>query len=344
MSAVHFIASHPLKNRIHAVKRLINESGILSTIKKGSIVAIKTHVGEIGNPYHVDPLIVRTVVQSIQEAGGDPFITDTTSYYVYARHNALSHHRTAVLHGFGFEAMGAPFIVADGLGRSAGLRVKGKGILSEVSMAEIFYECDFLFVLTHCKGHSMTGFGGALKNVGMGCTAKRSKLEQHRVVGYELDADKCVGCGRCTAICPWHFPRIVNGKAINDSPDCMRCPICQDGCPEKAIALEGVERLQRAVASAACTVLEGFAGRMAFLSVAMNISRYCDCFDSPGEIITKDIGYFASIDPVAIDRAFLDRAGVETFTALHGIDPQVILQEAEALGGGSAKYDLVTLE
>jgi uncharacterized protein len=343
LSAVHFIESHPLKNRIQGVKRLLRESGILSSVRKGSLVAIKTHIGEIGNPYHVDSLIMRTVVQSIQEAGGDPFITDTCSYYVYARHSALSHYRTAVLHGFGYEAMGAPFIVADGLGNSPGIRLKGKGMLGEVSMAEIFFECDFLFVLSHCKGHSMTGFGGALKNVGMGCTTKRSKLEQHRVVGYELDASRCIGCGRCTEVCPWHFPRIVDKKAINDSPGCMRCPICQDHCPEKAIRLQGVENLQKAVASAASTILEGFEGRRAFLSVATNISRYCDCFDSPGEIVTRDIGYFASIDPVAIDSAFLDRAGAGTFTSLHGIDPRVMAEEAEALGLGSRTYELVTL-
>jgi len=343
MAIVHFKAHNPLTNRIEMVREALDRSGILAPVKKGDMVAVKLHIGEIGNPYHVDPLITRTVVQCIRARGGDPFITDTTSYYVYMRHNALDFHRTAIAHGFVHETIGAPFIVADGLGAGTGVRLAGKGILKEVYMAELFAESSFLFVLSHCKGHSMAGFGGAIKNIGMGCVTKRTKLAEHRIIDYSIDTERCTGCGKCHDVCPWHFPEIVHGKAVNDSPHCMRCPICQDNCPAGAIRLGEVEKLQKAVASAACTVLSTFGDRVAFLNVATGISRYCDCFDAPGDLIVKDTGYFAPGDGVAADMAFLQKAGVEPFRKAHGIDPTVQLFEAERLGGGSTAVELVEI-
>ncbi len=343
MADVYFKAHNPLVNRVEMVKEAIDRSGILSAVHKGDMVAVKLHIGEIGNPYHVDPLITRTVVQCIRARGGDPFITDTTSYYVYMRHNALDFHRTATAHGFVPEAVGAPFIVADGLGASPGVRLAGKGILKEVFMAELFAESAFLFVLSHCKGHSMTGFGGALKNIGMGCVTKRTKLAAHRVVDYSIDRERCTGCGKCHEVCPWHFPEIVDGKAVNDSPHCMRCPICQDHCPAGAIKLGNVEKLQHAVAGAACSVLSLFKGKTAFLNVATGISRYCDCFDAPGDILVKDTGYFASNDGVAADMAFLQKVGPGPFREAHGVDPTVQIHEAERLGGGSTEVNLVEI-
>lgn len=343
MADVYFKKAHPMKNRIVGVKELIETSGILSKIEKKDMVAIKLHVGEIANPYHVDPLLVRILVGCIRERGGDPFITDTTTYYEYKRHNALDHHRTAVMHGFGYESVSAPFIVADGLGFSAGIHLKGKGIIEDVYMAEIFAETDFVLVLSHCKGHPLTAFGGALKNVGMGCATKRSKLDQHRVVGYFFDSDKCVGCGICSDICPFHFPQIRNGKSLMDSPDCMRCPVCRDNCPEGAIMLTQITELQRAVASVSTAILEQFGQKVAFLNVATNISRFCDCLDAPGEIIAGDIGYFASTDPVAVDRAFLDAIGIDLLRNIHKIEPEVIIKEAERLGAGKDKVNLITV-
>lgn len=346
MSDVHFLKAHPFKNRIAGIKSLLKASGILSSISKNDIVGVKLHVGEIGNPYHIDPLLVRTVIEAIKEKGGNPFITDTTSLYTYARHNAIDHHNTAISHGFGYESVGAPFIVADGLGNSPGVMLKTKegAIINEIFMAEIFSECQFLLAISHCKGHPMTAFGGAIKNLGMGCTTKRSKLDQHRVVGYSIDTDKCIGCGRCIEVCGWNIPVIKNGKAQNDSPQCMRCPICMLNCPEKAISLSDLEKLPKAVATAAATILEKFEGKSAFLNVGINISRFCDCMDAPGELISRDIGYFASTDPVAADRAFLNEAGAEIFKKANGIDPAIQLEEAERLGAGSNMFNLINLE
>lgn len=340
MSDVYFRKAHPSQSRIGAVKDLVEKSGILSKIEKDDMVAIKLHVGELGNPYHVQPIIVRTLVDCIREKGGNPFLTDTTSYYVYKRHNALDHISTAIAHGFGYENVGAPFIVADGLGFSPGHLVQGHGVVKEVHMAEIFSEASFLLVFSHCKGHALTGFGGALKNVGMGCATKRTKFDQHRAVGYSIDEEKCIGCGKCNDACPLRLPQVVEGKAKMDSDRCMRCPMCRDSCPKGAITLVELTQLQKAVASVSAAVLGTFE-KKAFLSAAMSISLHCDCMDAPGGLIAPDIGYFASTDPVAVDRAFLDAVGVETIRKAHGLDPEVILKEAERLGAGQDRVNLI---
>ena len=343
MADVYCIKDDPLKNRYAAAKVLLDQSGVLGSIERGDLVAIKLNIGEIGSPYHVDPLLVRIIAGCIREKGGDPFMTDSTTYYVYKRHNALDYIRTATWQGFSHETVGAPFIVADGLGFSPGIPLRGKGLLREVYMAELFYETKFLFVLSHCKGHPLTSFGGALKNVGMGCVTKRTKLEQHRTVGYSLEQDSCTGCGKCGEVCPFHLPQVRDGKATMESPLCMRCQLCRDNCPQGAIKLTGVGELQKAVASASAAVLQTFGKKAAFFNVAMNISKYCDCTDAPGEIIAGNMGYFASLDPVAVDRAFVEAIGAHTLKKIHGIDPEIILKEAERLGAGEDRVELKTV-
>lgn len=341
MSDVYFYRLHPATSRLQGLRQLLEESGILSSIENGDLVAIKLHVGEIGNPYHVDPLLVRTVVDAVKESGGDPFLTDTTTYYLYERHNALQHHRTALAHGFGYEAVRAPFIVADGLGSSDGVRLPGLGIMPEAHIAALFLECDFLFFISHCKGHPLTGYGGAVKNVGMGCATKRTKLAEHRSANYMIDTEKCTGCGTCVEVCPYGYPRVVDGKARNESELCMCCPICRDSCPAGAIDLANLLNLQKAIAACCAIFLSAFGERRAFLNVATNISRQCDCFEAPGEIVHQDIGYFASLDPVAADRAFLDAVNPSLFHRLHNVDPRVQLEEAERLGIGENRVRLI---
>jgi uncharacterized Fe-S center protein len=124
----------------------------------------------------------------------------------------------ASMNGFGT----APFIVADGLKGENYLLAKTKGILKEIEVSGAIAQADAMIVVTHCKGHELSGFGGAIKNLGMGCTPSEGKIRQHRTVGLEIDSSKCVGCGKCKEACPKNLPDIIEGKARVTSPQCMR--------------------------------------------------------------------------------------------------------------------------
>ena len=141
----------------------------------------------------------------------------------------------------------APFIVADGLKGENYRTVATKGILNEIEVSGAIAEADAMIVVTHCKGHELSGFGGAIKNLGMGGCPGAGKLRQHRTVGIEIDQSKCVGCGKCKAACPMNLPEIVEGKARNISGACMRCPICREGCPMEAISFVNQDNICRAL-------------------------------------------------------------------------------------------------
>lgn len=341
MSTVYFKPINYHKTQENQLSELIDKSDIFANIKQGDYVAVKTHIGEAGNPNYISAAAVGAVVKKIKEKGGIPFITDTTTLYRHMRYDAVKHIDTALKHGFTSYAVGAPFIPADGLGFEEGVKLKSNGILSEIYMASILAQCAFLVVLSHTKGHPLSAFGGAIKNIGMGCAIKKTKLAIHRLVDFEVKTELCNGCGTCEKVCPGHYPELVNGKMVNNNNECMRCPICADACPNKAISTPNVENMQKGLAAVSKAVLDNFKEKCSFLNFGINISHFCDCFSAPGEIISNDIGFFASNDIVAIDKAFLDKCGTDVFKNKHGIDPLVQVNEAEKLGLGTTKYELI---
>ena len=299
---VYLVPWDTRRNLMQEANRLYDAAGTFDCVQKGDLVAVKLHVGELGNPYYVQPFFVHDIIRRVKEAGGKPFLTDSNTYYHAQRNNAYDHMVTALMNGFNM----APFIVADGL-RSENYRlVKTKGILQEIEVSGAVAEADAMIVVSHDKGHELSGFGGAIKNLGMGCTPRAGKLRQHRTVGLEIDESKCIGCGKCKEICEMSLPEIIEGKARNTSPLCMRCPMCKHGCPMEAISFTHQENICRALASAAYGVLSTFkANKVSYVSFAKDITSYCDCLPNPGDIIMKDVGIFASDSPVSIDAAFL---------------------------------------
>ncbi len=338
---VHFVPWNASRNLLQETERLYDASGTFDCISKDDLVAIKLHVGELGNPYYVQPYFVHDIVQKVKEAGGKPFLTDTNTYYLAQRHNAIDHMQTALINGFSM----APFIVADGL-KSENYRItKTKGIFNEIEVAGAIAEADAMIVISHNKGHEMSGFGGAIKNLGMGCTSRAGKLRQHQVVGLEIDQAKCIGCSKCKASCTWHFPDIIEGKARITSSGCMRCPVCSDACPMEAISFTHKEDLCKALASAAYGVLSTFKkAKVSYVSFAKDITQYCDCLSNPGEVIMKDIGIFASDSALSIDAAFLSMADYKVFNEAYGVDCMLQIQEAKALGiQGDLKPEITKL-
>ncbi|XES76237.1 MAG: DUF362 domain-containing protein [Candidatus Bathyarchaeia archaeon] len=339
---VHFVPWNPSNNLLEETKRLYTEAGTFDCIQKGDLVAIKLHVGELGNPYYVQPFFVHEVVRQVKEAGGKPFLTDSNTLYLAQRHNAIDHTHTALMNGFGTVA---PFVVADGLRGESHRTVKTKGILDEIEVSGAIAEADAMIVISHCKGHELSGFGGAIKNLGMGCTPGVGKLRQHRTVGIEIDTSKCVGCGKCKVACPNHFPDIIEGKARNTSPLCMRCPICVEACPMDAISFVDKPNLGRALASAALGVLSTFKpGKVSFVSFAKDIAQYCDCLPNAGERVMKDIGVYASDSAVSIDGAFLSMANYQILNDSSHVDCMLQVQEAKAIGiEGDVKPEIIKI-
>lgn len=321
--------------------RLYDQAGTFDGIESGDLVAVKLHVGELGNPYYVQPFFVHDIVRRVKEAGGKPFLTDSNTYYHAQRNNAYDHMVNALTNGFSM----APFIVADGLKSENFRLVKTKGILQEIEVSGAIAEADAMIVVSHCKGHELSGFGGAIKNLGMGCTSRAGKLRQHRTVGIEIDTSKCVGCGKCKETCEMHLPDIVEGKARNVSELCMRCPMCIGACPVKAIEFVDKPNLSLALASAALGVLSTFKkGKVSYVSFAKDIARYCDCLPSPGQIMMADIGIFAADSPVSIDAAFLSKANYKVLNDATGVDCWLQVREAKVLGiEGELKPKINTL-
>ena len=327
--AVHLVPWNTTRNLMEETNRLYDEAGTFECIQDGDLVAVKLHVGELGNPYYVQPCFVHDIIRRVKEAGGKPFLTDSNTAYNAQRNNACDHMITALTNGFNM----APFIVADGLKSENFQLINTKGILKEIEVSGAIAEADAMIVVSHCKGHELSGFGGAIKNLGMGCTPSAGKIRQHRTVGLEIDTSKCVGCGKCKETCPTNLPEIIEGKARNTSSLCMRCPLCIGACPMEAIRFVEKENLSKALASAAYGVLSTFKpNKVSYVSFAKDITQYCDCLPNPGEIILKDIGVFASNSSVSIDAAFLQSIDYDVLNQASEVDCMVQVKEAKALG------------
>ena len=327
--SVHLVPWNTSRNLLEETNRLYDKAGTFDCIGKGDLVAVKLHVGELGNPYYVQPVFIHDIVRRVKEAGGKPFLTDSNTAYHAQRNNAYDHISTALMNGFNL----APFIVADGLKGENFRLVKTRGILNEIEVSGAIAEADAMVVVSHCKGHELSGFGGAIKNLAMGCSPSEGKIRQHRTIGLEINASKCVGCGKCKEACPTALPEIIEGKARNTSSSCMRCPICIDACPMEAIRFLDKENLSKALASAAFGVLSTFKpNKVSYISFAKDITQYCDCLANPGEIIIKDVGIFASNSPVSIDAAFLHSIDYKKLNDASDVNCLVQVKEAKALG------------
>jgi uncharacterized protein len=326
---VHLLPWDTSRNLLEEANKLYDTAGTFRGIEKGDLVAIKLHVGELGNPYYVQPFFVHEIVRRVKELGAKPFLTDSNTYYMAQRHNAYDHMNNALMNGFNM----APFIAADGLKSENFALVKTKGILSEIEVSGVIAQADATIVISHCKGHEISGFGGAIKNLAMGCTPHAGKLRQHRTIGLEIDTSKCSGCGKCKETCAFHIPEIIEGKAHNRSEKCMRCPVCIENCPMDAIRFTDKQNMCKALASAAYGVLSTFKKeKVSYVSFAKDISAYCDCLPSPGDIILKDLGVFASDSPVSIDAAFLHSVDYKVLNEASEVDCMVQVSEAKNLG------------
>jgi len=332
-------------------------AGVIST---GDSVAVKIHMGEYGGSAYLRPPIVRRVCDLIKEAGGKPFVTDTTALYPAGRFTASQYLATAALNGFTEESLGAPVIIADGERGYDGEWVDIPKRVSDCSLDRIkiareIFDADSMIVLSHLKGHELSGFGGSIKNVAMGCVTKESKAAQHRVNRGVIDPSKCTGCGQCVEACAFKALSLLEEEMVRDEEKCMNCNNCLYTCPEKVFSLppRAKEKFQVYLAHAAAGVLNRFHSKVAFINFVQDVTQLCDCVTPSGLPVVPDIGIIASIDVVAIDKACLDLIAQsnpvgkfaninspDILGMINGTDSLIQVRAAQELDLGSIEYQL----
>ncbi|MDH4210730.1 MAG: DUF362 domain-containing protein [candidate division WOR-3 bacterium] len=314
--------------------RLVDTAEGMKVVQKKSPTAVKLHVGESGNVNYVNPRYVNRLADLIGEAGGKTFLTDTTTLYAGRRFRADLHIVLAREHGFDF----APMIIADGLYGDEYVDIDGAKI------ASLFGHIDSMFCVSHFKGHLNCGFGGALKNLGMGCSAKGGKLEMHSKSKPYIDDARCTQCLTCFDYCIHDAILNENDKVKVDKKACTGCAGCMSVCPEGAIRFswDAVSSdIQEGIARYAASAVKD--KKIFYLNFLMNVSPNCDCFHTSEPMISSDVGILASYDPVSIDQACYDLVK-DAIDKLHPeLDPSEQLHFAEQFGAGERKYEIKSI-
>ena len=353
------------------LKKLIRKAGIAQLNLEGQFVAIKIHFGELGNVSYLRPNYARAVVDVVEELGGKPFLTDCNTLYPGSRKNALEHLYCAWENGFTPLTVGCPILIGDGLKGTDDIEVPVRGgeYVKNAKIGRAVMDADVIISMTHFKGHETTGFGGALKNLGMGCGSRAGKKEQHNNGKAYVQQEICRGCRRCMRECA------NNGLVFDpetrkmhvDKEHCVGCGRCVGACNFDAIDFEDPnsnQMLNYRIAEYAKAVVDG---RPQFhISLVMDISPNCDCHVENDAPILPDVGMFASFDPLALDQACVDACMKceplpNSQLGEHMRDPHFVdhhdhftnstpesewqscLSHAEKIGLGTRDYELIRL-
>lgn len=343
--------------------RLMKSAGMDQIDFDKKFTAVKIHFGEPGNLAFLRPNWAKTVADFVKERGGKPFLTDCNTLYVGGRKNALDHIDSAYLNGFTPFSTGCHVIIADGLKGTdeAIVPVAGGEYVKEAKIGQAIMDADVFISLSHFKGHEASGFGGCLKNIGMGCGSRAGKMEQHNAGKPYVKQKKCIGCGMCQRICAHGAITITDKKASIDHDKCVGCGRCIGVCPTDSVGCAFDESnivLNYKIAEYTKAVVEG---RPCFhISLVLDVSPNCDCHAENDVPIVPNIGMFASYDPVALDQACADAvnaAPINPNSALHDAHNdhdhfhaahpdtnwQSALEHAEKLGLGTREYDLIKI-
>ena len=351
---------------LEKLRRLCLAAGIRQLDMEGKFVAIKMHFGELGNLAFLRPNYAKVVADLCKEQGGMPFLTDCNTLYPGSRKNALEHLTCAQLNGFWPMTTGCQVIIGDGLRGTDEVEVPVPGgeYCKTAKIGRAIMDADVFISLTHFKGHESTGFGGAIKNIGMGCGSRAGKMEQHNSGKPFVKQKLCVGCHACAKICAHGAPTFgPDNKATINTDKCVGCARCLAVCPKDAIQCmydEAPSILNYKIAEYTKAVVDG---RPCFhVSLVMDVSPNCDCHGENDVPIVPNVGMFASFDPVALDQACIDAVLAQPkmpnsvigsgeacqcedhFKAAHpDTDWEAALIHSEKIGLGSREYELVKI-
>ena len=353
----------PRENLPQKLARLAKKAGMLDIDFENKFTAIKIHFGEPGNLAYLRPNYSKVIVDLIKEQGGRVFLTDCNTLYVGRRKNGLDHMDAAYENGYNPFATGCHVVIADGIKGTDEVLVPIDGdYVKEAKIGRAVMDADVVISLNHFKGHEATGFGGALKNLGMGCGSRAGKMEMHSAGKPYVKQKKCIGCGQCQKICAHSAITIADKKASIDHNKCVGCGRCIGICPVDAVKPaedESNDILNCKIAEYSLAVLKD---RPHFhISLVMDVSPCCDCHAENDAPIVPDVGMFASFDPVALDIACADAVNKQPVIADSrlGEQPHVhhdhfkdnhpetnwmsCIDHAVKLGIGSKEYELVEI-
>ena len=349
-------------NLLDKLARLIKTAGIGNIDFDGKYTAIKIHFGEPGNLAYLRPNYAKVVADVVKELGGKPYLTDCNTLYVGGRKNALDHIDTAYTNGFSPFSTGCHVLIGDGLKGTdeVYVPVEGGEYIKEAKIGRAIMDADVFISLTHFKGHEATGFGGTLKNIGMGCGSREGKMEMHSAGKPHIDRDLCIGCHRCEKICAHGAPFFTDKKANIDHNKCVGCGRCIGVCPKDAVlpaSDESNDVLNCKIAEYSKAVIDG---RPNFhISLVIDVSPYCDCHAENDAAIVPDVGFFASFDPVALDVACADAVNAQPVIAntvlaesdheghdhFGAVSPDTnwhsCIEHAKKIGLGTDEYELI---
>jgi len=367
-SNVYFmdLRATPKENLLGKLGRLLDAAGLAETFKKRDLVAVKLHFGEAGNTAYIRPVYLRKIVEQIKSHGANPFLTDANTLYAGTRADSVNHFITAVHNGFAYSVVDAPIIIADGLrGRNeTAVPVTGGKHDKEVYIGSEIVQADALISVAHFKGHELSGFGGTIKNLGMGCASRRGKMAQHSNVSPKVTRKKCIGCGDCVEHCSQHALSLKDEKAVLDQAKCIGCGECILICPNSAIEIQWNQAIPvflEKMAEYTAGVLKGKEGKLLNVNFITDVSPACDCYGHNDAPIVRNIGILASKDPVAIDQASADMVnaekglpgscltsntnpGEDKFRAIYPkVDWHIQLDHAQSLGLGTREYELIKI-
>lgn len=356
-SKVYFIKTSTNQGRQNIsekARKLFTAANLAPHFHKNDFTAVKVHVGEHRNNTYLPAPCIKGLVDELLKLKTKPFLTDTTTLYSGKRHNALDHTHLACQHGFSKEALGIPFICADGLLGTAQIAVKIDGQLNkEVFIAPAIVHCQSILSIAHFTGHCAAGAGATLKTLGMGCASKKGKMKQHAALTLSI-TDDCTLCRLCLQHCPAGAITLRKTKARIDKNKCIACAQCLALCRFDAVKCnwgQETKILQKNIAEYALGALKAKQNKAAFFNFLLSVTKDCDCSDQPDlPKIADDIGILASTDPVAVDKAALDLIEKTTGKKLQQLlgndelDPQHQIRHAQHIGLGTTNYELIHLE
>ena len=354
-------------SQVAGLERLIEKLDFDSRFSEGEYVAIKTHFGSQGAHRIVRPRFLRVLADAVQAAGGKPFVCDTV------RIQGWDYLEVANQNGINPQSVGCPVIMADGLFGYDSIEVEAGPVLGSVRVASAIYDAPAMIVVSHCKGHIESGYGGAIKNLAMGGVAGRHRSGDWKQARGHLhaagadssvirDPELCIMCLQCLHVCPTAAISEKNDGLVVDDEKCWRCGRCERVCPEDAIRLEkrGEDEFQMALAEGTRAVLSTFEpGKVVYFNFVLEVQPECDCMPVADTPLVQDQGILASEDLVAVEQAALDminngvplpgslaedrelKAGQRVLTEALGVDGQLHVNAAAQIGLGSQEYRLI---
>jgi len=338
------------QQRILALEKVLEATKIFLDYKKDEFVPVKLTIGDTPCVYNIAPMLVRSVIAEVKKRNAKPFLFDTCVIYKGGRHNAVDHSNLAQNKGFGHSKIGAPFIIADGVfGQDGKEFTINSRYIKKIKVPSFIGLLESLLVLSHPTGHIVSGYAGAMKNVAMGMSCMSTKQVQHSSLKPSVIENKCTACGCCIAICPVKAITFKGKKANIDQKACIGCAECLCACKFDAILINWHEDPQifcKRMTEVANFILSKFKNKF-FINFALDITKECDCISNKDEsMISADLGIFASVDVVSIDKATADLANKNKKTDFLNSIRSVyegMFEYAHDIGMGNLEYNLINL-